>query len=148
VDTDLKLAAVAQITIMDAQSLVDELEQLRLAYAKQIGAMSQILKAFNDLYLEFTGKASDRKWLGIQIATAEREANRLRMPSWFWRIDSELPLDDQIYRRVRFLLREKPGIHLDDLWDALTDALTCSNVSIDSNDLQIMVEEALNASSS
>jgi hypothetical protein len=146
-ETDLKLAAVAQITIMDAQNLVDELERLRMAYAKQLGALSLILKAFGDLYSELTDKTSDRKWLSNQIIKAEREADRQRIPAWFWRLDQELPLNDQLYRRARWLLEEKPDIHLDDLWDCLIDAITYSKVSVESNDLQRIVEGAIHGGS-
>jgi hypothetical protein len=144
-DSDLKFAAVAQITIMDAQNLVDELEHLRMAYAKQLGALSLILKAFGDLYLELTDKTTERKWLSIQITKAEKEAARQRMPSWFWRIDKELPVDDQLYRRARWLVNEKPSIHLDDLWDCLTDSLVFSNIPLDKEQLERAIEGAIHA---
>jgi hypothetical protein len=147
-EADLKLAAIAQITIMDAQNLVDELERLRCAYAKQIGALSLILKAFSDLYLELTDKKTERQWLNKQIWRAEKEANMQRIPAWFWRIDRELPLDDQLYRRAKWLLREKPGIHLDDLWDSLTEVSNYSNLSITETELQSIIERAINACTS
>lgn len=146
-EDDLKLAAIAQVTVMDAQVLVDELERLRMAYAKQLGALSLIIKAFNDLYLELTDKTSERKWLSKQIEKAELEANRMCMPSWFWRVDRELPVEDQLYRRARWLLKEKPGIHLDDLWDSLTDALTYSGMAVDAEQLKAAVEGAIDACS-
>jgi hypothetical protein len=147
-DTDLKMAAIAQVTIMDAQNLVDELERIRMAYAKQLGALSLILKAFGDLYCELTDKTADRKWLSNQINQAEREANRLQIPAWFWRIDKELPLDDQLYRRSKWLLQEKRGIHMDDLWDCMTDALEYSGIPLNVPELTGIVKRARNASSS
>lgn len=146
-ETDLKMAAVAQVTIMDAQNLVDELERLRTAYAKQLGALSLILKAFGDLYLEVADHQKGRKWLMDQIIKAEREANRQRIPSWFWRIDKELPVDDQLYRRARWLVQEKPGIHVDDVWDCLSDAVIFSNIPCDSDLIQKAVVGVFNAGS-
>jgi hypothetical protein len=143
---DLKLAAVAHITIMDAQNLVSELERLRCAYAKQLGALSLILKAFNDLYIEFNQKQQDRQWLYKQVAKAEREANLQRIPAWFWRMDKLLPVDDQIYRRTLWLLKEKPSIHLDDLWDALNETLSYSKLTIAPDELQKIIERAAHAS--
>lgn len=142
---DLKLAAIAQVTVMDAQVLVDELSRLRQAYAKQLGSLSLIIKAFNDLFLEVTDKNQERKWLSKQIERAEREANRMCMPSWFWRIDRELPVDDQLYRRARWLINEKPGIHLDDLWDSLSDALVYSGLTVDTEQLKTVVEVVVDA---
>jgi hypothetical protein len=146
-DTDLKMAAVAQVTIMDAENLVDELERLRMAYAKQLGALSLILKAFSDLYSELTDKTADRKWLSNQINKAEREANRLQIPAWFWRIDKELPLDDQLYRRSKWLIREKPGIHVDDLWDSIAEALEYAGIPLNVSELTRIVKRTMDGSS-
>ena len=143
---DLKLAAVAQITIMDAQNLVDELEGLRMATARQLESLCMIVKAFGDLYTELTEKTADRKWFAKQILKAERESNRQQIPSWFWRLSKEISLDAQMMTRARWLIKEKPGIHLDDLWDTLVDALTFSNIPIDSTELQRIVEVAINGS--
>ena len=144
---DLRMAAVAQVTIMDARALLDELESIRLAYSKQLDALVLILKGFSDLFLELTDKTHRRKWLSKQIEKAEREANRQRIPAWFWRIDRELPVDDQLYRRARWLVQEKPGIHVDDVWDCLSDAILFSNIPCDSDVIQKAVVGVFNASS-
>ncbi len=143
---DLKMAAIAQVTIMDAQNLVDELERLRLAYSKQLGALSLTLKAFSDLYLELTDKTSRRKWLARQIERAEKAAAAQCLPSWFWRLDKDLPIDDQIYRRARFLRKEKPNIHLDDIWDSITDACRLSEIEVPDKLLSESIGRALDAS--
>lgn len=143
-DTDLKLASVAHVTIMDAQNLVDDLDRLRLAYAKQLGVMSLILKGFSDLFTEVTDHQQHRRWLSKQIDRAEREAARQRIPAWFWRIDLEQSLHHQMSHRAKWLLSEFKDIHADDLWGNLADCFTYSGLTIDTVSIQTAISGALN----
>jgi hypothetical protein len=122
-DTDLHGAAVLQISLMDAQGLIDELEGLRNAYAKQLGTLSLILKAFADLFSELTDETSHRKWLSTQMLRAERETVRLRIPAWFWRLDSDSDVSMQLKQRAAWMRGELPNATQDDLWDLLVDVL-------------------------
>lgn len=147
-ETDLKIAAVAQITIMDAQNLVDELERLRMAYAKQISVLSIILKGFSDLFCEVTDHQSSRRWLSKQIERAEREANRQRIPAWFWRIDIEQSIHHQLTHRAKWLLSEFKEIHPDDLWANLSDCFNYSGLTVDTVAIQKAISGAFDATQS
>lgn len=144
-DADLHGTVVMQSSLMDAEQLVDELERLRLAYAKQIGVLSLILKGFSDLFTELTEENERRKWLSRQIAKAEREAARLRLPTWFWRIDAEQNVQAQLQHRARFLQEAKT--HADDVWDCLDEALQLSGIPIDEALLLEAIREAGHADS-
>jgi hypothetical protein len=129
-DSHLQGAVVAQITIMEAQELVDELGRLSNANAKQIEALNLILKDFSDLLIEATGHRSHLQWLSKQIFQAEREAAKLRLPAWIWRIDPDGDLPAQLGHRAAFL-REEIKAHPDDQWDVLSEVLKWAGLEVD-----------------
>ena len=145
-DCDLNGAAVAQITIMDAQNLVDELGQLRAAYARQLGALSLILKGFSDLFTEITDHKEHRRWLARQILQAEREAARLRLPAWIWRIDQNGDIEAQLRHRAAFL-KEDAKAHPDDVWDVLCEVLKLADLDVDESLLRSVITGGSDADS-
>jgi hypothetical protein len=134
-DNQILGAAIAQLTVMDMQELVEEFKRHLRASARQIGVFSLALKAFSDLFLEVTEHHEHRKWLARHMLRVEREAARLRLPSWVWRIDSGGNVPEQLAHRARFL-REEVKAHPDDIWDTLSEVLKSADIEVDENMLR------------
>ncbi len=145
-DSHLNGAAVLACSLIDAAELVDDLQHLKAAYAKQIGALSLVLKAFCDLFLEITDHQSHRQWLAKQINLAEREAARMRLPSWVWRIDQAGDIRAQLSHRAAFL-KEEAKAHPDDQWDTLCEVLKLAGLELDESLLRSVITGGSDANS-
>jgi hypothetical protein len=119
-DHELRGAVVLASSLLDLQDLVEELREERVAYAKLTDCLVQILKAFNDLYLELTDESEHRKFLSKAILRAERDVARTRLPTWFWRPEPGKSLDEMLTWRAKFLILRQKALP-DDLWDLLKE---------------------------
>lgn len=127
------------------QDLNEELYRSLRILNKQIGAMSHIIKAFSDLYLEMTEEDERRKWLERIVVKAEREAARLKLDLWFWRPEEGTTLKQQLKRRVNHLSNLEYSV--DDTWDLMTEYMqdhTSGLVDLDL--LRTVISEAAHAS--
>ena len=115
---DLKSMTVMAASVLHLDALVGEIQAERQALRRLTSALTEVLKAFSDLYQELTDESGQRKFLDRSIRKAEREAQRLRLPLWFWRPEHGLELRRQIFRRARFLLFDQKAC-LDDIFDLL-----------------------------
>lgn len=120
-DTHLNGAAVLVCSLSEAQELVEQLRDLYRVQGQLMEAQLQVLKAFGDLYLELTDRSAERQFLQKSLLRAEREASRLRLPAWFWRIDKDAEIKPQLKHRAAVMLESSVGI--DDMWDCLCDVL-------------------------
>ena len=118
--TDLKSMTVMAASVLHLDTLVQEIQAERLALRRLALAETEVLKAFSDLYLELTDESQRRQFLARTVKRAEREAQRLRLPLWFWRPEPEEKLKVQIYNRVHFLIYEQKAC-LDDVFDLIRE---------------------------
>jgi hypothetical protein len=141
-DHELRGAVVLACSLLDLQDLVEELREERVAYTRLTDCHVQTLKAFNDLYLELTGESERRKFLAKAILRAEREAARVRLPTWFWRPEPGKSLDEMLVWRAKFLILRQ-GVLPDDLWDLLKEfAEDYAKTPVSDEELEAVVRNA------
>ena len=139
---DLHGCVVMTCSVLELQELVSELRDQRDAQANLINSQLEVLKAFSDLYLELTDESEQRQFLSKAILKAEREAARLRLPTWFWRPEKDKPLKDLLFWRARFLIHRQQA-HLDDVWDLLREFVAdYARADISDEELTAIIEQA------
>lgn len=110
---------VLAASVLQLEEILTEIQAERAALQRLVLTHTEILKAFSDLYLELCGKNEERRFLDKSIHRAEREAARLRLPLWFWKVDREQGIHHQIWARAKFLVKRKTSI--DDTFDLLRE---------------------------
>lgn len=136
-DVGLHGTVVMAASVLHLDTLVQEIQAELSALRRLTLAQTEVLKAFSDLYLELTGESEHRKFLDRSIRKAEREAQRLRLPLWFWRPEPDLELKKQVYRRADFLLHEQRA-NVDDTFDLLREFVDdCARSEIPVTDKQL-----------
>lgn len=141
-DDELRGAVVLECSLGE---LHEEIKALRVERQIQRDlnlALVETLKAFGDLFQEWTDESERRKFLYRSVLKAERQAARLRLPTWFWRPEPDKSLDDMLSWRAKFLIHRQKAL-LDDVWDLLKEFST-DYASQEPTDAQLakIIEEA------
>ena len=142
-DTHLDGAAVLACSLIELEELLSQFRDVQRVYGQLITAQLQVLKAFGDLYMELTDRSADRQFLQKSLLRAEREAARLRLPAWFWRIEKEAELEPQLKHRATVMLES--SISIDDIWDCLCDVLRYANLDPEDSLIRSAIKEAADA---
>jgi hypothetical protein len=102
----------------------DALQRERAAFHQLILQQWKVLGELTAVCAELTTEKAHRDWLYQSHRKAEREAQRLTLPLWFWRRErpGRTPEDIQAMLgiRARFLAGEC-RVSLDDCWDLLVE---------------------------
>lgn len=144
-DDELTGAVVMECSLGELANEIEALRRERQIQKQLNVCLLETLKAFSELYLEFTEESERRQHLYKSLLKAEREAARLRLPTWFWRPEPDKSLEEMLLWRAKYLVDEWRALP-DDLWDLLKEFVAdYAHQEINDHDLARIIKQAQQA---
>jgi hypothetical protein len=119
-DNEILGAAVPVTLLIELQAQIDELRAERAGFTLLVQHAWKLTAELTAVCAELTNEAAHRQFLLESHRRAEREAERLRLPLWFWRPEAGRDVESLLTIRAAFLAKERK-VQLDDTWDLLQE---------------------------